>query len=154
MSVISQQHIRMGDCDTAGIGYFPRLLALVDNGVEDWLAHTLAIDRAGLLLGQGLGLPTVDLQVEFTAPCRLGEILDIEIAPIRLGTRSIVLAVSASVAGAERFRGKLVQVLTILVTGTAHPWPVQWHQSISAQIAAPIAEADTVEASIIEECVQ
>ncbi len=135
MTVISHQRVRMGDCDTAGIGYFPRLLALVDNAVEDWLVRTVGIDRANMLLGHGLGLPTVDLKVEFTAPCRLGEILDVEIAPIRLGTTSIELAVSVCVAGAERFTGKLVQVLTMLVTGVAHPWPTDWRRSIVAQIA-------------------
>jgi len=139
MTVSSQHRVRMGDCDTAGIGYFPRLLALVDNAVEDWLVRTVGIDRAGMLLGQGLGqglgLPTVDLKVEFTAPCRLGEVLDIAIAPLRLGTTSIELAVSVCVAGAERFTVKLVQVLTMLVTGIAHPWPSDWRRSIVAQIA-------------------
>lgn len=134
MSVISRQRVRFGDCDTAGIAYFPRLLALVDNAIEDWMAATVGVDRASLLLRYGLGQPTVDLRIGFTRPCRLGETLDIAVAPAALGRSSISLAVTASVAGEPRFSGTLIQVLTTLASAAAAPWPSDWRAPIAAQL--------------------
>lgn len=134
MSVTSQHRVRFGDCDTAGIGYFPRLLALVDAAVEDWMAATLAVNRAALLLGRGLGLPTAELKIQFSHPCRLGETLDIAIAPLALGGASITLAVNVTVDGAPRLAGTLVQVLVALASGTAQDWPADWRALITAQL--------------------
>lgn len=136
MSVVSRQRLRFGDCDTAGIAYYPRLLALVDNAVEDWMAATIGLDRAGLLLGQGLGLPTADLKVGFALPCRLGETLDIAIAPTALGNSSITLSMLASVDGIPRFSGTLVQVLMTLASGVPHAWTEEWRRLIGAQLPA------------------
>lgn len=130
MTFVSPQLLRMGDCDTAGIAYYPRLLALVDNAVEDWMAATLGIDRAGLLQGRGLGLPTADLKLRFERPCRLGETIGVGLAVTALGTASITLAVAGDVAGQRCFAGTLVQVLVTLADGKPQPWPQAWRDRL------------------------
>ncbi len=134
MSVTSRHRVRFGDCDTAGIGYYPRLLALVDAAVEDWMESILGIDRAALLLTHGLGLPTVDLKIGFSQPCRLGETLDIAVAPVSLGGSSITLAVLVTVDGDPRFNGTLVQVLMTLSSGAKKDWPADWRALIAMQL--------------------
>jgi 4-hydroxybenzoyl-CoA thioesterase len=134
MSITSRHRLRFADCDVAGMAYYPRLLAHVDSAIEDWMEATISIDRAGLLLEAKLGLPTVDLQIGFARPCRLGETLDISVAPTKLGRSSITLAVTAAVGGEARFSGTLVQVLTRLETGTSREWPAAWRALITAQI--------------------
>lgn len=134
MSVASRHRVRFCDCDTAGIAYYPRLLALVDSAVEDWMEATVGVDRAGLLIKAKLGLPTADMHISFSRPCRLGETLDISIAPTRLGRSSISLAVTAAVADDLRFSGTLVQVLTKLETGASREWPARWRALIAAQL--------------------
>ena len=134
MSVTSRHRVRFCDCDTAGIAYYPRLLAHVDSAVEDWMEETVGIDRAGLLIGAKLGLPTADMHIGFSQPCRLGETIDISITPTRIGRSSITLAVMATVAGDLRFSGTLIQVLTRLETGASREWPAEWRDSISVQI--------------------
>jgi 4-hydroxybenzoyl-CoA thioesterase len=128
MSFTSPHRVRFGDCDTAGIGYFPRLLALVDNAVEDWLVAAIGLDRAAMHIDQRLGLPTVNVQTGFQQPCRLGETLDIGIAPTQIGATSITLAVVAVVDGAPRFTATLVQVLIDLESGKPRPWPAGWRE--------------------------
>jgi 4-hydroxybenzoyl-CoA thioesterase len=134
MSVTSRHRVRFCDCDTAGIAYYPRLLAHVDSAVEDWMEETVGIDRAGLLIGAKLGLPTADMQIGFSRPCRLGETIDIGITPTRIGRSSIALAIMATVDGDPRFSGTLIQVLTKLETGSSREWPAEWRASIAAQI--------------------
>lgn len=134
MSVTSRHRVRLCDCDSAGIAYYPRLLALVDSGVEDWMEETVGVDRAGLLMTAKLGLPTADMQISFSRSCRLGETLDISIAPTRLGRSSISLAVTAAVADDLRFSGTLVQVLTKLESGMSREWPAPWRELIAAQL--------------------
>lgn len=137
MNFASSQRIRFGDCDTAGIGYFPRLLALVDNAVEDWLIAAIGLDRAGMHVDQRLGLPTVNLQTGFHAPCRLGETLEITIAPTQIGATSITLAASAYAAGSPRFSTTLVQVLIDLETGKPRPWPTGWQDQFNRFVVLP-----------------
>ena len=137
MSVTSQQRLRMGDCDTAGIAYYPRLLALVDNAVEDWMAAVIGIDRAGLLQGRGLGLPTADLQIDFQRPCRLGETIVITVSVAALGNSSITLAIAGYVSGLRYFGGMLIQVLVTLANGQPQPWPQQWRTMLAPEDERP-----------------
>jgi 4-hydroxybenzoyl-CoA thioesterase len=137
MSVTSPHRVRFCDCDTAGMAYYPRLLAHVDSAVEDWMEETIGIDRAELLIKRKLGLPTADMQIGFSRPCRLGETIDISITPTRIGRSSIALAVMATVAGDLRFSGTLIQVLTCLETGTSREWPAEWRAPIAAQAPEP-----------------
>jgi 4-hydroxybenzoyl-CoA thioesterase len=136
MSFVSQQRLRFGDCDPAGMAYFPRLLALVDNAVEDWLVAAIGHDRAAMHVDQRIGLPTIQLQTGFSQACRLGETLDIAIIPTRLGATSITLDASASVAGKPRFAATLVQVLVNLDTGKPRPWPAAWRACLDPCRAA------------------
>jgi 4-hydroxybenzoyl-CoA thioesterase len=134
MTYTSPQRIRFGDCDAAGIAYFPRLLALVDNAVEDWLIATISVDRAVMHIDQRLALPTVELRSSFKWPCRLGETLAIGITPTQIGTTSITFAVEAGVADVPRFTATLVQVLIDLETGRPRNWPAAWHARLGLSI--------------------
>ena len=131
MSVTSDHHVRFGDCDPAGIAYFPRLLALVDNAVEDWLVATIGVDRAAMHLDRRLGLPTVDLTTHFAHPCRLGETLNIAVAATQIGATSVTLSATASAGGSQRFSARLVQVLIDLETGKPRTWPAAWRNDLA-----------------------
>ena len=137
MSFTSRQRVRFGDCDLAGIGYYPRLLALVDAAIEEWIEATLGLGRKELVAGLGLGLPTADLKVGFGRPCQLGETLDMRIVPVRLGWTSITLLLTATANGEARFSATLVQVLLTTANGEPTPWPAEWRARISASMPAP-----------------
>lgn len=131
MSFVFSAPVRFGHCDPAGIAYFPRLFELVDEAIEDWTAAAVGISRAEMHGPMRLGLPTVDLKAGFTAPCRLGEMLDIDVEATAVGTTSIDLCASASVAGARRFTVRLRQVLMNLDTARPVPWPDDWRARLA-----------------------
>ena len=126
--------VRFADCDFAGIGYYPRLLALIDAAIEDWSQEVLGVDRAAMRTRDHRGLPTVSLTVDFETPCRLGEQLALSVNVTKLGVSSISLGVSAQVDGAPRFSASLVQVLLDTETGRATHWPDHWRVQLQAAL--------------------
>lgn len=132
MSFRTTLPLRFAHCDHAGIAYYPRLLELVDAAIEDWTAATLGLDRAAMHGERGLGLPTVELRTRFERPCRLGEMLDLDVAVRAVGGSSVELGVTASVKGSPRFTAELTQVLMRLDTAAAEPWPEGWRARLHA----------------------
>ena len=128
--------VRFGDCDAAGMGYYPRLLALVDAAIEDWTTAALGIDRATLHGELARGLPTITLTSHFAAACRMGEMLTLDVCLTRLGTSSIALEVIATVDGAPRFDVALVQALIDTSTRRAVPWPAPWRTRLQALLTS------------------
>ena len=122
--------LRFGHCDPAGIAYYPRYFELCDAAIEDWTQKALGVSRGTLHLELGLALPTVDLHATFSAPSRLGDLLDIDIAVRRIGRSSLVLAVEVTSGGSERFLVSFTQVLTDMNTMTSQPWPRVWRERL------------------------
>lgn len=85
--------IRFSDCDPAGIVFFPQYFVMLNALVEDWFTHALGVNYAHLLGPRRIGLPTVALQSEFRAPCRMGDVVQFRLQLERLGTRSLTLRV-------------------------------------------------------------
>lgn len=132
--MIAQYPVRFAHCDPAGIAYYPRLFEVCDAAIEDWCAQVLGVPRRVMHLELGLGMPTVDLHARFIAPCRLGEILDIEIAIGRIGGSSIDLTARVSCGGAPRFEVDYTQVLMTLAEARATPWPEAWRTIIESEL--------------------
>jgi 4-hydroxybenzoyl-CoA thioesterase len=122
MTIQFQYPIRFAHCDPAGFAYFPRLMEILDGAVEDFMHAVSGKDRAQTHIAERLGIPTVDLHIEFVVPCRLGEILDYSITPIRLGTTSLTFHHAAQVAGITRFTARQTVVQMDFDTGRPHPW--------------------------------
>jgi 4-hydroxybenzoyl-CoA thioesterase len=112
--------IRFGDCDPAGIVFYPRYFEMFNSVVEDWCAAGLGVDFRTLHMDRGLGLPTVHIETDFIAPSRLGDMLRAELAVQRIGGASVAVAITLrGAAGEERVRSKLVLALMDLKTGRA-----------------------------------
>jgi 4-hydroxybenzoyl-CoA thioesterase len=115
-----QVQVRFGDCDPAGIVFYPRYFEMFNNLVEDWCADGLGTSFRELHGVRGLGLPTVNIQTDFVAPSKLGDVLRAELSVLKLGGASFTLAIRLLGAdGAERVRATLVLVLMDLKTARA-----------------------------------
>lgn len=114
--------VRFAHCDPAGIGFFPRLLEMLDGAVEDFMADVTGADRAQTHLRERLGIPTIDLQVQFAHPCRLGELLTFNLVPIKLGRTSLIIHTAVTVEEQPRFSVRQTVVQMNVDTGRPHPW--------------------------------
>lgn len=88
---VHRVEVRFGDCDPAGIVYFPRFFHLFHEAMETWFSARLGVAYAGLIVGRKLGFPAVHTEADFKVPCALGETIAVELRVARLGTSSIGL---------------------------------------------------------------
>jgi 4-hydroxybenzoyl-CoA thioesterase len=104
--------VRFGDCDPAGIVFYPRYFEMFNNLVEEWWASGLGTSFRELIMERGLGLPTVSVQADFLATSTLGDILTAQLSVLKLGNSSVTVMIRLSGAGGdERVRARLVLVL-------------------------------------------
>ena len=76
--------MRFAHCDPAGMVFYPRYLEMFNNLVEDW-CRAEQIPFAEFQSGRAWGLPTVHLDVDFTAPSFMGEVLSATLEVRSLG---------------------------------------------------------------------
>ena len=80
-------------CDPANIVFYPRYVELVHDVVEDWFNQGLKLSYYTLHSERHLGIPTVNLQVDFKAPSRLGDELSGKLQVLKLGRSSAQLSI-------------------------------------------------------------
>ena len=124
MSFSAQRTVRFSDCDPAGIVFFPQYLVMLNGFVEQWFDEGLRVPYATLLGPRRVGLPTVRLEVDFTAISRHGDVLTLQCEVERLGRSSLTLSTTFQAADGElRLRARQVLVCTSLLTHKPQPLP-------------------------------
>jgi 4-hydroxybenzoyl-CoA thioesterase len=128
--------VRFGDCDPAGIVFYPRYFEMFNNLVEDWCPLGLGASLPELIAVHGLGLPTVSVQTNFLAMSAVGDVLTAELSVSKLGGASITIAVRLFGAdGALRVDATLVLVLMELKLARATRFPASMRSRIGRYCA-------------------
>ena len=79
--------VRWGDCDPAGIAYYPRFFEWMDQASHT-LAREMGISREDMLPPRLLGFPLVSAQAEFLAPALMEDTIEIRTWVTRIGRTS------------------------------------------------------------------
>jgi len=104
--------VRFGDCDAAGIVFYPRYFDMFNSLVEDWCREELNFSFGEIVTRRGWGLPTVHLEVDFLAPSVFGDVLSAMLSVTALGKTSINLNILLQGPDSvDRVRGKVTLVL-------------------------------------------
>lgn len=130
--------LRFGDCDPAGIAYFPRYFDLLNGVVEDWwgaMGHPWKI----VFGRRRIGLPTVRFEVEFRAPAFLEDELRFLLSVTRVGGKSVDLDHAVRRDGALLWRASQTLVVTSLETHRSIAWPDDLRAALVAFQEAPDA---------------
>ena len=81
-------HVEWGDCDPAGIVYFPRFFEYFD-ACTNALFESAGFRKAEMLQQYGLiGIPLVEASAQFHAPASFGDTVNIETRIVEWGTSS------------------------------------------------------------------
>ena len=124
--------IRFSDCDPAGIVFYPQYFVMFNGLVEDWFGLGLAVGWGPLILEGRIGLPTVRLEVDFSAISRMGEQVVLSLTVERLGRRSLTLALRCeSREGQLRMAARQGLVTTSLDTHRAVDIPADMRTAIA-----------------------
>lgn len=119
---ISQQHVRFGHCDAAGIIFYPRAFELLNAAMEDYLA-SLGYSYKRLHGPTNRGVPMVDLHVQFKRPLELDDKADYTIYVTGVGRTSVNFVTKVMVEGAEYIRATYTVVFMDLTSQKAAAWP-------------------------------
>lgn len=125
-----EQPVRFAHCDLAGIVFFPQYLVMLNELVEDWFDRALRIPYAGIVGEHRTGLPTVRLEVDFSAISRHGDLLRQRLSVLRLGRSSLELQAVFERGGEACLSARQVLVCTSLDTHRAQPWPADLRAAI------------------------
>jgi 4-hydroxybenzoyl-CoA thioesterase len=131
-----QYLIRFSDCDPAGIVFYPQYFVMFNGLVEDWCQDALGISFHQLLIERRLGLPTVRLEVDFTAVSRMGDAVTLSLGIERLGQASLTLQLRCiGEDGAQRMAARQVLVLTSLDSHRAIAMPADLRAALERFVA-------------------
>jgi 4-hydroxybenzoyl-CoA thioesterase len=89
--------IRFTHCDPAGIVYFPHFFDFIHRAIEDFFTHGLGHRFADLIVKDRSGVPTVQTNMRFLSPARIGDNLEVSLTILKLGRSSINFKVEMKV---------------------------------------------------------
>ena len=129
--------IRFSECDPAGIVFYPQYFVMFNDVLEDWFSDELGVGFDALVVERRIGVPTVRLEVDFSAVSRMGDEVVLSLAIERLGRRSLTLALRCeSREGELRMAARQVLVTTSLDTHRAIDIPADIRAAIARTIAS------------------
>ena len=161
MHFSTRRTVRFADCDPAGIVFFPQYMVMLNTLVEEWFDDGLRIPYAGLIGTRRTGLPTVRLEVDFTAISRHGDLLTQRVELEKLGRSSLTLkheflgapargrgdgdgGVDGDGHGLElRLRARQVLVCTSLLTHKPQALPDDLRAALLPYLNHPPGESST-----------
>jgi 4-hydroxybenzoyl-CoA thioesterase len=81
--------IQFGDCDPAGIVYYPNYFRFFDNATAALISAALGMNKRDWLARfASAGIPMVDTGAKFLAPVRFGDVVDLHSEVTELGRSS------------------------------------------------------------------
>ena len=129
--------VEFGDCDPAGIVFYPQYFVMFNGLVEDWVDEGLGIGFRKLVIERQTGLPTVRLEADFRAVSKMGDWVKLALSVERLGSRSITLnsRCTGRDDGELRMQMRQVLVCTSLQTHQAIELPADMREAIERRFS-------------------
>ena len=81
--------VRFGDCDPAGLVYYPVLFHYCHAAMEEFFAARCGKTYARLMAEERVGFPTVNVSAEFFAPLVYGDAAEVEVWASAVGRTSV-----------------------------------------------------------------
>lgn len=114
--------VRFGDLDAAGIAYYPRLVNFLHEAFEDFFRGHVGRPYPEVFR-DGLGCPTVKLEMEFLSPVHYGEHVDVAVVVEHIGRSSVRIRYEGAVRGTPVFRARNTVVVVDMKTFRSTPVP-------------------------------
>jgi 4-hydroxybenzoyl-CoA thioesterase len=103
--------IEWGDCDPAGIIFYPRYFAIFDVSTSMLIERALGMKKIDYLKAYAIhGHPVVETRAKFLLPTRFGDDVTIESAVVHCGRSSFKIEHRLTLAGALAVQGAETRV--------------------------------------------
>jgi YbgC/YbaW family acyl-CoA thioester hydrolase len=122
--------VRFGDCDPAGLVYYPILFHYCHAAMEEFFAARCGLPYARLVSERRLGFPTVNVRAEFYAPFVYGDEAEVEVWVSTVGRTSVTFEYRLRRASDQKLCATAthVQVAMSLDERRAVPVPAELRQ--------------------------
>ena len=110
--------VRFGECDPAGVAYYPEFFNWFHQAMEACFEEYLEVPYAQMI--QTIGLPAVQTSAEFRTPIPVGTTIDVEVCIERLGRSSIEWRFNIWIEGSVAAVGRVKTVCISVTEGTFH----------------------------------
>jgi 4-hydroxybenzoyl-CoA thioesterase len=127
--------VRFGDLDAAGIAYYPNLVNFLHEAFEDFFRGHVGRPYPEVY-AEGIGFPTVKVEMEFVSPVRYGDHVDVGLMVERIGRSSVQIRYEGSVQGRPVFHARNIAVVVDMKTFRPVPLP-DWLRERFAAAMAP-----------------
>ena len=127
MSFTHRHKVGFADVDPAGIVFYPRYFEMINATIEAWF-RSIGYGFDQMILQDGYGVPTATIQVDFKAPSRLDDLVELELQLVRLGRSSIGLQINIQCKGELR---AIVQQTLVFIRMEGNK-PVRFPDSLRA----------------------
>ncbi|HEX8709515.1 MAG TPA: thioesterase family protein [Pyrinomonadaceae bacterium] len=124
MSFRTRIRVRFGDCDPAGMVYYPVIFHYCHVAMEEFFAARCGIGYAKLMQDERVGFPTVNVRAEFFAPLVYGDEVDVEVMVSRVGRASATFEYGIRRAGDGTLCARSVQVHVAMNLDTRRAVPI------------------------------
>jgi 4-hydroxybenzoyl-CoA thioesterase len=94
MSFNARIKVRFGDCDPAGLVYYPIIFHYCHIAMEEFFAECCGIGYHALTAVEGIGFPTVNVRAEFFMSLVYGDEAEVEVSVARMGRSSVTFEYS------------------------------------------------------------
>jgi YbgC/YbaW family acyl-CoA thioester hydrolase len=115
--------VRFGDCDPAGIVYYPTLYHYSHVAFEDAWRVVLDVPYPDLVAHDRIGYPTVHVETDFLSPARYGDTVVVRVTISRVGSSSVVFDFEGRIGDRTLFRSSHTKVCLDLTTFTSRRVP-------------------------------
>lgn len=104
--------VTFGDCDPAGIVFYPNIFRWMDAGFQKLLRPIGGHDGVSRNF-DSIGLGLVDAQAQFRSPIRDGDLLELHVSVTKWSSRSVSIGYEGRVGDRLAFEGREVRCLFI-----------------------------------------
>jgi 4-hydroxybenzoyl-CoA thioesterase len=124
MAFVQDRIIEWGDCDAAGIVYYPNYFRWID-GCFHALGRAAGFDQMSLGRDFGLmGTPLMESSLRFVSPGRYHDRLQIAARLTRIGGSAVTVAYALSIDGRAVADGTEARAFVAEVDGRLRPVPI------------------------------
>lgn len=124
MSFVTRIRVRFGDCDPAGLVYYPVIFHYCHVAMEEFIEARCGMSYDRLMRDYRLGFPTVNVRAEFLAPLVYGDEAEVTVSVARVGRTSVTFEYALRRAGDGTLCARSVQVHAAMNLDTRRAVPV------------------------------
>lgn len=122
-------------CDPAGIVFYPRYVEMINDTIEHWFKHALDVSFRELHAERRMGIPAINLNVDFKSPGRLGDPIVKHLYVEKVGRTSVGLRIEIKDARPPQAI-KIVASMTIVFASLEGLQPVEIPADIRERLQA------------------